>query len=136
MKKLLLVVVLFTAVFTSCKKDCPVVTPVVPTYPIEGSWVGKYGNGATAPSLGYSMVVEAGGKIVVADGATINGSAIANGTYTMTGNVFKGTYTYTSSGLTFSFQANFNNAGKLESGTWGSGASVTGGGTWYMDRKN
>ena len=81
------------------------------------------------------MVVEPSGKIVVADGATLNGSSVANGTYTLTGNVFKGTYTYTG-GSTFSLQGTFSNTGKLESGTWGSGASVTGGGTWFMDRKN
>ena len=137
MKKLFLVAVLFTAILTSCKKeDCPVTTPVVPTYPIEGSWVGKYGNGTGAPTSGYSMLVEAGGKIVVADGATLNGSLIANGTYTLTGNVFKGTYTYSGGGGTFTLQGTFNNAGKLESGTWGSGSSPTGGGTWFMDRKN
>ncbi len=137
MKKLMLAAVLFTVLFTSCKKEtCPTPAPVVaPTYSIEGSWVGKYGNGTATPGSGYSMVVEAGGKIVVADGATLNGSSIANGTYTLVGNVFKGTYTYVG-GSTYSFQANFNNAGKLEVGTWGSGTNVTGGGTWYMDRKN
>jgi hypothetical protein len=137
MKKLILVAVLFTAILASCKKEnCPVLTPVVPTYPIEGSWVGKYGNGAVSPNRDYSMVVEAGGKIVVANGATLNGSPIGNGTYTMTGNVFKGTYTYITGGDTYTLQGTFNNAGKLESGTWGSGASPTGGGTWFMDRKN
>jgi hypothetical protein len=139
MKKLILVAVLFTAIFASCKKEnCPVLTPVVPTYPIEGSWSGKYGNGAAAPSSGYAMLVEAGGKIIVADGATLNGSTIANGTYTLTGNVFKGTYTYPGGGggATYTLQGTFNNAGKLENGTWGSGASPTGGGTWFMDRKN
>ena len=133
MKKLFLAAVLFTAIFTSCKKDCP--AAAVPVYPIEGAWSGKYGNGTGAPASGYSMVVEPGGKIVVADGATLNGSSVANGTYTLTGNVFKGTYTYTS-GSTFSLQGTFSNTGKLEAGTWGSGASVTGGGTWFMDRKN
>jgi hypothetical protein len=137
MKKLFLAAVLFTAMFTSCKKeDCPVITPVVPTYPIEGSWVGKYGVGTGAQTFGYSMLVEAGGKVVVADGATLSGSGIAYGTYTLTGNVFKATYTYTGGGSTYTIQATFNNTGKLENGTYGAGASPTGSGTWFMDRKN
>jgi hypothetical protein len=134
MKKIMLVAVLFTAMFVSCKKEsCP--TPAAPTYPIEGYWTGLYGSGTTAPSSGFSMVIEAGGKIIVADGATINGSSNARGTYTIVGNVFKATYTYPPSN-TYSFTATFNSAGKLETGTWGSGTSVTGGGTWFMDRKN
>ncbi len=134
----MLVAVLFTALFTSCKKDsCPTPAPIVaPTYPIEGYWTGLYGTGANAPSIGYSMVVEAAGKMVVSNAATINGGANAVGTYTIVGNVFKGTYTYSGGNGTYSLQGTFNNAGKLENGTWGSGASVTGGGLWFMDRKN
>jgi hypothetical protein len=134
MKKVMLVAVLFTAMFASCKKEsCP--AAAVPTYPIEGYWTGLYGTGTAAPSLGYSMVVEAGGKIVVADGATLNGGSNARGTYTIVGNVFKGTYAFSPTN-TYSFTATFNSAGKLEAGTWGSGANVSGIGTWFMDRKN
>jgi hypothetical protein len=133
MKKLLLAAVLFTAFLSSCKKEeCP-----KPTYPIEGLWVGKYGSGTNAPASGFSMVVEANGKVTVADGDNITSSSKAAGTWTLTGNVFKATYTYSSpGGSTFTIQANFTNTGKLESGTYGSGANATGGGTWFMDRKN
>lgn len=82
------------------------------------------------------MVVESGGKITVGNSETINSSSIAKGTYTLTGNVFKGTYTYLVGGDTYSFQANWSNDGKMTGGTWGSGSSVTNGGTWLMDRKN
>jgi hypothetical protein len=138
MKKLMLVAVLFTVVFASCKKEsCPAPAAIVaPTYPIEGYWTGLYGNGTGVPNVGYSMVVEAGGKIVVSNAATINGGSNATGNYIMTGNVFKGTYTYPSGGGTFSFQGTFNNAGKLENGTWGNGTNTTNGGLWFMDRKN
>jgi hypothetical protein len=133
MKKMILAAVLFTALFTSCKKSdtCP-----TPTYPIEGSWYGKYGTGTATPASGYSMVVEPGGSVTVADGATITTSSKASGTWTLAGNVFKATYTYSGGGATYSIQANFNNAGKLESGTWGPGTNVSGSGTWFMDRKN
>jgi hypothetical protein len=138
MKKLLVIAVLFTAVFTSCKKeDCP--APPVPTYPIEGLWIGKYGSGSAAPTSGFSMVVESGGAVTVVDGASISAasaSSRATGTWTLTGNVFKATYTYPSGGSTYSVIANFSNTGKLESGTWGAPPAATSGGTWFMDRKN
>lgn len=125
--------VLFIFTFVACKKDeCP-----TPTYPVEGLWVGKYGNGAATPGSGFSMVVEAGGKVTVADGDNITSSSKASGTWTLTGNVFKATYTYSSpGGSTFTIQANWGNDGKMTSGTWGSGSSPTGSGTWFMDRKN
>lgn len=126
------VLLLAATLFSACKKDDP-----VPTYPIEGLWVGKYGSGATTPSNGFSMVVESGGKVTVADGDNITSSSKAAGTWTLTGNVFKATYTYsTPGGSTFTIQANWSNDGKMTSGTWGSGSNPTGSGTWYMDRKN
>ena len=101
---------IFVLFLGSCKKtDCP-----VPTYPTEGYWVGKYGSGTATPSNGFSMVVEPGGKVTIADGDNITSSAKA----------------------TFTIQANWSNDGKMTSGTWGSGASPSGSGTWYMDRKN
>lgn len=135
MKKNLLFTLIAFVVFTflSCKKDeCP-----APTYPIEGYWTGKYGSGTATPSSGYSMVVEPGGTLTVADGTTITAASKASGTWTITGNVFKATYTYnTPGGSTFSIQANWTNDGKLTGGTWGSGTNTSGSGTWFMDRKN
>ncbi|MFT3845381.1 MAG: hypothetical protein QM725_10030 [Lacibacter sp.] len=130
MKKCFILLLLISGAMVSCKK-----TSV--TYPIEGYWVGKYGSGTAAPSSGYSMVVEPGGVLTIADGSSITSSSKATGTWTLTGNTFKATYTYsTPGGSTFSIQATFSNDGKLTNGTWGSGASATGSGTWYMDRKN
>ncbi|HEX4877048.1 MAG TPA: hypothetical protein VFV31_10280 [Chitinophagaceae bacterium] len=126
-------IVLFTAVFTftSCKKDdCP-----APTYPIEGLWIGKYGNGTATPASGYSMVVEPGGKLTVADGDNITTSTKAYGTWTLSGNTFQATYTYPPS-TTYSIKATWSNSGKLTDGTWGPGSTPTGSGTWFMDRKN
>lgn len=124
------VLLLAATLFTACKKDDPV-------YPIEGLWVGKYGSGTSTPANGFSMVVESGGKVTVADGDNITSSSKAAGTWTLTGNVFKATYTYsTPGGNTFTIQANWSNDGKMTTGTYGSGATATGGGTWYMDRKN
>lgn len=119
------------ASFTSCsKKDCP-----APTYPVEGLWIGKYGNGSATPTNGYSMVVEPGGRLTVADGDNITTSSKGYGTWTLTGNVFTATYTY-SGGSTYSIKADWSNNGKMTNGTWGPGSTPTGGGTWFMDRKN
>ncbi len=132
MKKIISVIAAFSLVllFSSCKKEKD------PVYSIEGYWTGKYGNGTNAPASGYSMLVEPGGVITVADGSKISTSTKAVGTWTMTGNVFKATYTYQPSGSTFSIQATFHNNGKLTDGTWGSGTNVSGSGTWFMDRMN
>lgn len=134
-----LVAIFSLVVFSfACSKDDTTASTPIPTitYQIQGLYSGKYGNGTATPSSGYSMVVEDGGKVTVADGATLTGSSLATGTYTLVNNVFKATYTY-SGGSTFSIQANYSPiTGKLSSGTWGSGSSFTGSGTWFMDRKN
>ncbi len=133
-KNLFFALVALTSVLllSSCKKDdCP-----APTYPVEGLWVGKYGNGTAAPSSGYSMVVEPGGTLTVADGASITASTKASGTWTITGNIFKATYTYSGGSTTYSIQSNWTNDGKMATGTWGPGSTPTGNGTWFMDRKN
>jgi hypothetical protein len=98
--------------------------------------VGKYGSGAATPNSGFSMVVETGGKITVADAQNITSPSKATGTWRLTGNLFEATYTYGAGGSTFTFQANWSNDGKMTIGTYGTGASATGTGTWFMDRKN
>jgi hypothetical protein len=137
MKQLLagIVCLVLTMSFISCKKESTP-EPPKPTYPIEGYWVGKYGSGTGTPTSGFSMVVEPGGKITIADGDNITLSSKATGTWTLTGNVFKATYTYSGGGNTFTIQANWTNDGKCTSGTYGSGSNPTGGGTWYMNRHN
>ena len=133
MKNLSFILILVIGIFaTSCKEECP-----APTYPVEGHWVGKYGSGVTTPNSGFSMVVESGGKITVADGDNITTSSKAFGTWTLTGNVFKATYTYsTPGGNTFTIQADWSNDGKMTNGTYGSNANPSGIGTWFMNRTN
>lgn len=131
MKKLSFILILLIGIFaTSCKEECP-----APTFPVEGHWVGKYGSGEDEPTSGFSMVVETGGKVTVADGDNITSSSKASGTWTLTGNVFKATYTYPGGGIN-TIQANWTNDGKMADGTWGSGSSPTGSGTWFMNRTN
>lgn len=132
MKKLFTAFAILSLVFafTSCKKEKD------PVYSIEGYWVGKYGNGSATPASGYSMLIEPGGVLMVADGSKMSSSSKAVGTWTITDNVFKATYTYQNGGSTFSIQANFHENGKLTEGTWGQGSNVSGSGTWYMDRVN
>ena len=129
----LLAAVTMMVFFSSCKKD--EVDP--PVYPVEGLWVGKYGAGTSTPTAGFSMVVESGGKVTVADCDNITNSAKATGTWALAGNVFTATYTYTTpGGNTFSIKADWSNSGKMTNGTYGPGSSPTGGGTWFMNRVN
>ncbi len=130
--QLLLAAVSMMMIFSSCKKD--EVDP--PVYPVEGLWVGKYGSGTDTPNSGFSMVVETGGKLTVADGDNITASSKAAGTWVLTGNVFTATYTYASGGSTYSIKADWSNSGKMTNGTWGPNATPTGNGTWFMNRVN
>ena len=130
--RLMIAALCLTFLFASCKKDD--VPP--PVYPVEGLWIGKYGTGAAVPTSGYSMVVEAGGKLTVADGDNITSSSKATGTWTLSGTVFSATYTYSGGGSTFSIKADWSNDGTLKNGTWVPGATPTGSGTWYMNRVN
>lgn len=101
--QLLLAAVSMMMFFSSCKKD----EVIPPVYPVEGLWVGKYGSGTSTPTSGYSMVVEAGGKITtVADGDNINHFIQSYRHLGIDRNVFTATYTtLTAGGSTFSIKA-------------------------------
>jgi hypothetical protein len=74
--------------FIACKKDHD---DVKPSFSIEGSWVGKIGSGANAPSGQYALNIKAGGVIQRIGN---NGSVSASGTWQLAGNNFTATYNY------------------------------------------
>ncbi|WP_310556158.1 hypothetical protein [Flavobacterium sp.] len=133
---LLAITILVISATASCSKDEE--TPVAkPNFQIIGYYVGKYGIGTVTPDRGFSMVVEAGNRVFVADGATLNGSVAGRGTYTLVNNVFNASYSYTGSSTAINITANYDpSTGKFSAGTYGSGTSTTGGGTWFLDRQN
>jgi hypothetical protein len=101
----------------------------------KGYWIGKYGNGLAVPTNDYVMALEEIGKFTVGANPTIYGSSPAIGTYTLSGNIFKGTYTYLSGGQ-YSCKGTYNAITRRINGTWGVGASYTNGGTFYLDMQN
>jgi hypothetical protein len=101
----------------------------------KGYWKGKYGNGLAVPTNDYTMALEEDGKFTVAANPTIYNSSAAVGNYTLSGNIFKGTYTYFSGGQ-YSCKGTYNAATKQITGTWGVGSSYTNGGTFYLDMQN
>ena len=101
----------------------------------KGYWVGKYGNGAAVPTNDYTMALEEVGKFTVAANPTIYGGSIASGLYSLSGNIFKGTYTYLSGGQ-YSCKGTYDPNTRRISGTWGVGLSYTNGGTFYLDMRN
>lgn len=101
----------------------------------KGYWKGKYGTGTSLPTYDYTMVLEEDGKFTVASNSTIFGSSPATGTYTISGNIFKGTYMYLFGGQ-YSCKGTFNAATKRITGTWGYGTSVVNGGGFYLDMQN
>jgi hypothetical protein len=101
----------------------------------KGYWKGKYGNGLAAPTNDYTMVLEENGKFTVGANPTIYGSSPAIGTYTLSGNIFKGTYTYLSGGQ-YSCKGTYDPNTRRINGTWGVGLSYSNGGTFYLDMQN
>jgi hypothetical protein len=119
----------------SCKKNKDA-EPT--TFPIEGTWVGKVSLGSAAPNADVVFLIEQNGTAILGSGTALSASAPStrsSGTWTLTGNTFKARFT-APSGTVNTLEANFNNTGKLESGTYGLNSSSTGLGTWFANRQN
>ena len=101
----------------------------------KGYWIGKYGNGLAAPTNDYVMALEEDGIFTVGANPTIYSSSPAIGTYTLSGNIFKGTYTYLSGGQ-YSCKGTYDAVTRRINGTWGVGSSYTNGGTFYLEMQN
>jgi hypothetical protein len=101
----------------------------------KGYWKGKYGLGVALPNSDYTMALEENGKFTVAANATIFGSSPSVGTYTLSGNIFKGTYTYLYGGQ-YSCKGTYDPATRKINGTWGTGLSYSNGGTFYLNMQN
>jgi len=99
---------------------------------VVGIWTGKYGSGTATPTANYRFILFAGGACQVDIDGTSAWSSNAKGTWTQSGAVVTGTYTYYFGGSTFSFSGTVS--GSAMTGTWGSGAATTGGGTFTMTR--
>ncbi len=129
-KQFVLVAVIATfAVFFSCKKNS---TPLPTVTPAEGNWVGKYGSGGGPETFYYAFQFNAGGTMVVKSNDAVLPD-IGNGTWTISADSIRSTYTYTAGG-TFSMIGKYDGHANTIAGTWGSGSNNKGGGTFTISR--
>ncbi|GAB3026545.1 hypothetical protein GCM10027051_34170 [Niabella terrae] len=112
----------------ACKKDNPKPTVV-------GYWTGEYGNGNDIPSHPYYFLFRSNGTVrVYADSEDTATAGKAEGTYIVTGNTVKTTYLYPPS-TSYSTTATVDEGFTTMDGTWGSGASTSGLGTFRIFKK-
>jgi len=127
-QNILVILVIAVAVLTSCKKDKP--SPSV-----VGFWEGKYGFGGSVPDVGYFFLFRNNGTVrVYADQNDTAKAAKAEGTYIVTGNTVKTTYTYPPA-TSYSTIAEVDAGFTTMDGTWGGGANTSGSGTFRVFKK-
>jgi hypothetical protein len=133
MKKQFFFAVAITALstFFSCKK-ADITQPTVLS--ANGKWVGKYGPVNAIPTYYYAFEFNAGGTMVVkSNDATLPDTG--TGTWSISGDSLRSTYTYTSAGSTYSIIGKYDGHSNIINGTWGAGTNNTGGGTFTITRQ-
>jgi len=128
MKKLVFVLLMIAGI-AACKKDKAATPSVV------GFWEGNYGNGSTVPDQNYCFLFRSNGTVrVYADATDTATAGKAEGTYIVTGNTVKTTYTYPAN-LSYSTLATADAEFKTLDGTWGDNANTSGRGTFRVFKK-
>jgi hypothetical protein len=130
----LISICVFTLAFLSCSKSDDN-TPAEQT--LNSFWRGTYGRGTSVPSLPYMILFRDNGTMRVYAGEldTVLASK-AEGSYTLQGNQLSTRYTYISGAFsgTYSARATMDAAQRSMSGTYGTGTSTEGGGTFILTR--
>jgi hypothetical protein len=131
-------VALLLAVTTlvSCKKEDkavpqqPEVPQVVKT--IEGTWIGKYGNGNVDPDNFFAANIKKNGLLEIIDE---NNEVTGTGTWEVADGIFSAKYKYTGNLLTsFSLAAKYDEDAGTLTGSWGIG-NDTGSGDFYWNKQ-
>jgi hypothetical protein len=119
-------------VLVSCKKDN---TSAAAAKPHEGYWKGKYGVGSNRPTLDYEILIKANGTFRIYEGADTASAVKYNGTYTVSGTTFSGTYNLVGDVVQYSTLAGFNAQFTGMDGTYGTGSSTSGGGSYTLTKQ-
>lgn len=131
----MLLVMLAIVTMVSCKKsDDEEIEYTTP----DGYWVGVYGSGTTVPSQNYAWLFRSNGTVRVYSQSSDTASASkAEGTYSFSGLTVTTNYTYFTGAITgtFSTLAVAEDGFRQLSGTYGSGSSNSGGGTFTLTRR-
>lgn len=117
----------------ACKKSN---SPAPAPRAVAGFWVGKLGYGNSTPNDGYAYLFRPDGTVRVYDDAedTASGSA-AEGTYVLKDSTVMTNYAYSAGGQAYTSVGVINSSSTEISGTWGVGASPTGGGMFILNKQ-
>ena len=109
-------------VFTSCSKSD---TQPPATITLDGKWIGTYHNGAGGPVNYYALTFKSGGALVVHANNSLTPD-VANGTWTLSSDSVKASYSYTGSSAIYSMAAKYTGSSNIMAGTVGLSPAVTG----------
>jgi hypothetical protein len=123
--KSIAIAMLLTATFISCKKDS-----VPPPFTMVGKWVGKIGQGSSAPNGYYALNMKSNGTV---ERISSNGEVSATGTWSLEGDVFTAVYTYPGSGGTVNVDGTVDKSQKKLTGFWENTGDEEG--TFYATRQ-
>jgi len=129
LKQILGILFMAAIAFTACSKKDSIPAPQ-PT--IEGSWLGKYGNGNNAPVTFYSFNLLKGGVLEVrAQDNTVKGS----GTWELNGEIFTAKYQYNVGFAKYNMAAKYDANAKTLTGSWVSGDTVADDGEFFLNKQ-
>lgn len=132
-KALIAAFLLATTTLISCKKDDKIEpqqpAPVVKT--IEGSWIGKYGQGNIEPNKFFAFNIKPNGLLEVKDE---NNAVTGIGTWVLEEGVFTGKYEYEGLAIKYKTVAKYDEDAGTLVGSWGIGDD-TGSGEFYMNKQ-
>lgn len=132
-KTLIAVCLMTTTTLISCKKEEKIEpqqpAPVVKT--IEGSWVGKYGQGNMEPDQFSAFNIKPNG---VLEAKNENNEVTGIGTWKLEEGVFTGTFKNEGMPIKCSLAAKYNEEAGTLTGSWGFGDD-TGSGEFYLNKQ-
>lgn len=121
----LLVMFVFFALTTSCKKE----NDSKPGFVVEGKWQGKIGTDPAVPISQFSLNLKSGGVLErINSGGTVSGT----GTWSVNGDQFIGNYTLNSGTSIQLFGTVKKNINQID-GTWINNGGETG--KWFLNTR-
>lgn len=114
-----------SATFVACKKD----NVIAPSFKMEGTWDGKIGQNAEAPSGQYKLNIKTGGAI---ERISSNGSVSASGSWNMAGENFTAIYFY-SNGTVVDVAGTVDKSKRKLTATWSNNGGEEG--TLYVSKQ-
>lgn len=122
-----LVALLLTSAMIGCKKDKAAIEQT-----IAGIYLGKWGDVGGQPHSYFRLQLKSDGKLVRLNES---GAVTANGSYTLNGINFEGSYTHTNNGEKHSVAGLYTDFDGVITGTWGYGSSKANGGVFEIKKK-